>query len=190
MIRSKFFGLMAILLLLLNGCRVTRFEVYEFGGSLALENKDVRLEDSEAFAFVYINNSFKKGKNITLFRDSYVRKGGYLYRFRMCVGFGKIEELEAFFIQNGERKINIPISIEDFNKRKEESKGGFCYSYGSYKEPIPLPIVWEETGTLSVEVNFVATENGKKKKYKLREDYKKDFTVEDTNLTWDAVMGI
>jgi len=53
-----------------------------------------------------------------------------------------------------------------------------------------LPITWDETDKLEVEVNFIGVENGIKKKYKLRGKYKKDAIIENTNLKWDAIMGI
>jgi hypothetical protein len=176
-----------IIVLFLSGCTITRYENYKFFGYGA---KSVEKHD-KTHAYIPISNSIYEYKKTGILRDRKIRKEPYFYYFSICGNFNEIKSLEAHFIQNKTKKIEVPISMQHIKTRKP-SKYSLCnleYIF-SYGKKMQLPITWDETDKLEVEVNFIGVENGIKKKYKLRGKYKKDAIIENTNLKWDAIMGI
>lgn len=178
-----------IILLFLSGCTVTHYEEYRFigfGAEVGEKNNNTYVS-----ADISINNSKSEYKKTGFLRDRLIYKEPYSYYFSICGNFEEIKNLDAYFIQNNTKKINIPIFAKQ-TKRNKSSKYSACSSkyYFSYEKKLQLPITWDETDKLEVEVNFIGVENGIKKKYKLRGKYKKDAIIENTNLKWDAIMGI
>lgn len=109
----------------------------------------------------------------------------------MNLNFDKIESLEAYFVQNNKNKIKIPVITKYLNDNIKESNDWGTKFYFPYEEKFILPITWDNTDTLFVEVNFVGVKNGTKTKYILKENYKKDAIIKDNvNLYYEAIMGV
>jgi hypothetical protein len=185
---TKKLATVLFILLSLCSCTITHYENYRFSGNY-IEQKDGNKKD-DTHAYIPIYNSIFKKKKTSLLRDNLVRKEPFYYYFTVKGNFEKIEKLNAFFIQNKKRIIAIPVTTEHLNQQKKQLKSKRINYFFSYGKKLQLPITWDKTRTLEVEVNFIGIEKGVKKKYKLKGEYKKDSIIENTNLKWDAIMGI
>ena len=179
-------ALILVIFSLLSNCTITRYESYRFIGYGA---KNIDVYD-KADAYIYIHNSIYEYRKTGFLKDKEIYKEPYHYYFTLTGNFEKIEKLNAFFIQNKKNIIEIPIAIDYLNQQKKlikSSSNNYRFSYG---KKLGLPIIWDETDTLEVQVNFVGIVKGIKKKYKLHGEYEKDAIIENTNLKWAGIMGI
>ena len=174
-------------LVFLCNCTVTNLENNKFSGHY-IEQKNNNKDN--VYAYIPIYNSVFEKEKVSLLRDRIVKKEPFFYYLTIRGNFEKIEKINAFFIQNKKRIIEIPITEERLNNKKRNLKSksdNYLFPHGQKQK---LPISWNKTKTLEVEVNFTGIKNGVKKQYKLRGSYKKKSTTKNINLTWQNIMGI
>lgn len=174
--RFKFLILLLTMLFLSN-CVLFTTDYYE-DYRLVITLDDNKLYDAP-HCFVVFKNSLFETKKIGFLREKIIFKEPYYYSFDIYGNFEKIGNLEGYFIQNKTKKIPIPpIDIDKVNKNKKINqwkKDKFNKYNFIYYVNESLPIVWDETNSLEVVVKFIGIEeNGKKKEYNFRNEYKKD----------------
>ena len=186
------FVILFFLLLFLNNCTITYCEYYDFEGETL--NKNNEKSNYNVLIFANIRNSVQEYKKTGFLKERLIYREPFYYYFAIYGNFEKIEDLEGYFLQNKTKKIPLQILSEDLNKNKKTSDklyyNKYKYLYSNSIKTV-IPITWDETDTLEIFIKFIGIEeNGKKKHYELKREYKKKSKIENVNLIWEAIMGI
>lgn len=162
------------------------------------ENNYLFYKESDTAVKIVLRSRGEKYKQLSKFRALGTHKDRYSYLFRIQGEFEKVENLDAYFMYNSAKKIEIPIKAKDLH-RVEADKPSERY-YHDISPPLPhfsnrvrkplLPIKWDETKSLYAIVNFTGIKEGKKIDYSLKCNFEKKIRIDEYNDFWAGIMGI